>query len=121
MAINFSWEIIDDILVITTSGVDESLEDVQNYAASVIEVGLKSGCRKALLDERQLEYRLGTIDTFQLAEYTAASAPNIGKIAIVPQAKNISDAQFYENVVSTRGVRLRVFRNLESAKKWLEE
>lgn len=120
MAIEFTSEIIDDLLVITTSGVDETLQDVQNYAGAIIETGLKSGCEKLLLDEKNLIYKLGTTDTFQLADFAATHAPRIGRIAIVCNADNFDDARFYENVVNNRGLIVKFFLDIEAAREWLD-
>ncbi|MFP4547517.1 MAG: hypothetical protein ACLFQM_05250 [Fidelibacterota bacterium] len=120
MAIEFTSNLEDGILYITSRGVDESFEDVRNYATSLILTAQGTNCRKLLIDERNLEYRLNIMDTYKFAEYAVDNIPQITKVAIVPDPECIDDAQFYENVVSTRGLRLRIFRDLESAKKWVK-
>jgi hypothetical protein len=119
MAIDFTSEIQNNVLIITSSGEDETLDDVKLYAADIIETGVKSGCSKALIDERNLKYKLGTIDTFQLAEFTASNAPNIGKIAIVPNAEGVDDLSFWETVVTNRGLRVKACPTIEEAMDWL--
>lgn len=119
MAITFTTEIINDILVITTTGFDENLNDVQQYASQIIETGVKSGCKKALIDERNLIYKLGTVDTYQLAEFTAEYAPKIGKVAIVPNPDGIENLSFWETVVANRGLRVKACHTIEEAQDWL--
>jgi len=120
MAIIFDTKFEANLLYVVTKGVDESLEEVQHYAASIIEVAKENQTQNVLLDERELEYRLGTVDTYQLAEFTASIAPIIGKVALVPNPKQIDDARFYENVVSNRGVRIKAFKNTNKAIAWLK-
>src|SRR6056297_423335 len=112
MAIESTSELKNDILYVTSKGVDESFEDVRNYATSLILTAQRANCKKLLIDERNLEYRLNTMDTFKLAEFAVDNIPRIAQVAIVPNSDCIEDAQFYENVVSTRGLRLRMFRDL---------
>ena len=55
-----------------------------------------------------------------MAEFTVNNAPLIGNIALIPNESQIQDVKFYENVVTNRGLRIKVFKNFKEAKKWLE-
>jgi len=72
-------------------------------------------------DETALEYRLGTFDTYQAAEFIAENVPALAKVALVCNAKFMSDASFFEDVVVNRGLTLRFFTDPEVAMRWLSE
>lgn len=71
---------------------------------------------RILCDERDLEYRLGTTDTFRAAEFIAASAP---RVALVCAEQNLPDAGFRVDVTVNRGLKARVFTDLDEAHAWL--
>jgi hypothetical protein len=119
MGIQFTTRVDGDILIITTSGFDESLTDLQNYITEVIGVSKESGVPKVLCDETDFEYRLGTLDTFKAGEFLSQHVPKLSKIALVCNPEFLSDASFYEDVVVNRGVYLRVFTDNEKATNWL--
>ncbi|MBN2280155.1 MAG: hypothetical protein JXQ65_06220 [Candidatus Marinimicrobia bacterium] len=119
MAIQFTTKIEDEIFFVTTLGFDGSLSDVKQYAADLIKAGVKTGLTKALIDERQLIYKLGTVDLYELGEFIAVQAPSFAKIALVPNENKLEDTLFFEDVVINRGLKLKIFRKMEEAKEWL--
>ncbi len=121
MPINFTTTIQGNTLLVTASGFDESLAQVQEYGMAIIAACLQSGVTRILCDEVDLEYRLDTLDTFQAAEFIAANAPHVARIAIVCNPKFIEDARFWEDVAVNRGLTVRMFRDMVAATKWLGE
>lgn len=111
----------NDLLIVETSGYDESLEEALLYGQAVIEECNKSGVSRLLCIEAQLEYRLGTFDTFELARVASEHAKNMGRAAIVCNEKNIADAKFWETVAVNRGLIVRIFKDVESARAWLSK
>ena len=120
MAIEHTITIEDDILIVTASGRDENLEQTTNYAMSVLEAAVASGCTRVLCDERQLAYTLSTLDTFKYGEFLAANVPHVARVAIVCHPGMVGDAEFWETVVINRGLQARLFLDLDKAKDWLE-
>ena len=121
MAIQYSMEAEGDLLVVVASGADEDLNDVKAYGVAVIQAAIQTGCRLVLCNELDLEYKLGTVDTFESASYIASYAPHVAKVAIVCNAQCINDALFWETVAVNRGLMVRVFRSVADANVWLKE
>jgi len=114
-------EAVDGLLRVTATGRDDSLAEVMAYAQAVIENAVTKACTRILCDERRMVYALDTVDTFKLAEFTAAHAPRVAKVALVPPPLQVQDAQFWETVVKNRGLRVRIFPTVELAEAWLED
>jgi hypothetical protein len=121
MAITYSMTTEENLLVVTASGFDESLEDVQQYGMAVVNACKEANMPNVLCNEINLEYRLGTLDTFKSAEFLASQAPRVGKVAIVCNEKFIADAKFWETVAVNRGLAVRAFKDLASARHWLSK
>ena len=119
MAITYTFRVNDDLLIVEASGFDEGLSDVMAYGDAVIEAANASSVTRVLCDERNLEYRLDTVDTYKSAEYIAEHAPRIARIAIVTALEQSEEIDFWETVMVNRGMTIRVFTNLEDARTWL--
>jgi hypothetical protein len=121
MAIHYTLRVEGDILFVKTSGFDERLADVQAYALGIIDACRKGSVSRVLCDETVLEYRLGTFDTYRAGEFLSKNVPLLAQIAIVCNPEFFCDASFFEDVVVNRGMRLRFFTDMETAKRWLQE
>lgn len=121
MAIQYTLQAEDDLMLVTASGHDDSLEDTIAYGMAVLGACLENQCTRVLCDERELEYRLSTIDTFQLAETAVRAAPKLVRIAIATGPENLEDAAFYETVAKNRGLSVKIFQNLDAARDWVRE
>jgi hypothetical protein len=73
-----------------------------------------------LVDTREAEPALSTIDIFQLGEALAAH-PSLrrSKIAFLKSKKDSQQAEFLETVTANRGVRAKAFTGFEEAITWL--
>ncbi|NTW48619.1 MAG: hypothetical protein HGB19_02575 [Chlorobiales bacterium] len=120
MPITYEFEIDGDTLKVKAAGVDDSLDEVKQYGMAVIEATIQNGCVRVLCDERNLQYKLGTIDTFELAQHIVNSVPRVAKIALVCSADDIKDASFFETVVVNRGLMVKAFKELDAATAWLQ-
>ena len=119
MAISFTSRVEGNTLVVHASGFDESLEEVQAYGMGVIEACLAGGVTRILCEELDLEYRLGTFDTYQAAEFLSANVPLLARAAVVCQPKHLEEGRFWETVAVNRGLSVRVFTDPEEARRWL--
>ncbi len=108
-------------LYVEASGFDETLEEAQAYAGAVIQRALAGGCTRVLCDERKLQYRLSTFDTYELAARTAQAVPSLARVALVCAPECFADATFYENVAVNRGLSVCAFKDLDRARAWLEQ
>lgn len=121
MSIEYQMQVQGDLLLVETSGADDNLDEVKNYGMAVIRAALEGKCRRILCDELNLEYRLGTVDTFESAQFIASQAPHVAKIAIVCSLQSSADAAFWETVAVNRGLSVCMFHDRAEAAKWLEE
>jgi hypothetical protein len=102
-------------------GFDEDLEDVMQYGVAIINMCKAGKFTRILCNELDLEYRLGVFDTYKSAQFMAENIPYVGHAAIVCSAKFMADAAFWETVAVNRGLSVRVFKDMETARRWLEE
>ncbi len=121
MAINHTIRFENPILRIKAEGEDENLQQVIDYAESIVKSAEENKSRLILCDEQHLKYKLSTIDTFRLAEYVSSYAAQVCKIAIVCNPATLSEGQFYEAVSTNRGMSLKVFTDPEKAEFWLKQ
>ena len=121
MSIQYTTKVEDGTLFVYASGFDESLDEVQTYAMGVLTASQQHGVNRVLCDETDLEYRLGTFDTYQAGEFLSKHVPAVTKVAIVCNPRHLSDAQFFEDVVVNRGLTFRLFVDRETAMSWLFE
>ena len=119
MAIEYNLEIENNLLRVTASGKDDNLEQVQEYGMAIIRAAIEHNVSKVLCDEQELEYSLGTFDTYESAKFIAEVAPKVAKVAIICKSDQYDDAHFWETVASNRGLHIRVFKNLSEAEEWL--
>ncbi|NSW52670.1 MAG: hypothetical protein HPY85_09220 [Anaerolineae bacterium] len=120
MAIHYTFAVINDTLHVTTTGMDETTEEVLAYKQAVIRAGITGNVRKILLDETGLVYRISLGDTYASAAAVAEAAPRVVRVALVPRPQGYQDGAFWETVVVNRGLTARVFPDVESAHAWLQ-
>jgi len=120
MAIQYEMQINDNVLTVIAAGFDETLQQTFEYSHAVIQTAVEHGCTRILCDERNLEYRLSTIDTFELAKQVTHVAPKVAKIALVCNPMSFADGQFFETVAFNRGLSVQVFKNVADAQNWLD-
>lgn len=121
MTITYQAESSDGLLLVTASGQDDNPEQVIAYGRAVIDLAIRHGAERILCDERQLEYRLGTVDTFRAAETIAAMAPRVARVAIVCSPQDFEDGKFWETVAVNRGLHVRVYTDIDKARRWVSK
>jgi hypothetical protein len=121
VSIQYSLSGEGDTLRVVASGFDDSREEVEAYGFAIIRTCLELGYRRVLCDESELEYRLSTLDTYRAAVVMAENAPDVARVAIVPNPRFVSDAHFWEDVAANRGLIVRIFRTLADAQRWLAD
>lgn len=119
MSIRYTIRADGDLLRVVASGRDHDLDEVMAYGAAVLDAVISAGCHRVLCDERAMEYAIGTVDTYELAKYTAEHARGVAKVAIVCRRGQEEDAEFWEDVAVNRGLQVKVFQRIEDAERWL--
>ena len=120
MAMTYTTQIVDEILVVQSEGQDGSLKEVEDFNLSILSEAKKSGCKKVLSDERQLTYNLSLAETFLLGEMVAKKLHFIQAVALVVASNQEEIALFWENVTVNRHVHSRVFLDFDEAIKRLK-
>lgn len=108
-----------DLLCVRAWGRDDSLEDVKRYGVAVLEKARLQNCTRILCDERELEYAIGTLDTYEYARFLAQKAPRVGRVAIVCRPEQIENGEFWETVAVNRGLKVRMYTDIDEARAWL--
>jgi hypothetical protein len=121
MAIEYQITVEDDLLRVTASGRDDSLEEVQSYGMAVVQAAIENRCSRVVCDETNLVYTLGTIDTFRYGAFIATKAPRLARVALVINPDQSKDAAFWETVVINRGLQVRIFDDAQAAEAWVRE
>lgn len=119
MAINYNIMKSGEMLLVTANGYDESLNEVIGYGKAIIDKALKYRSKRVLCDERELEYRLNIIDTFENAKTIAELVPSLARVAIVCKPDNMPLAIFWEDVANNRGLKVKFFTDFDEAKNWV--
>lgn len=121
MAIQYSIEVQGTLLKVVSKGKDENLQEVLDYAHAIIGAALEFKCKKVLCDERKLQYKLSTLDTYKLAEEASVYSKHTTRIAIVCGVKYLKNGLFYETVASNRGLTVHVTADYDEAADWLSK
>jgi hypothetical protein len=119
MAIKHTFKTEDEILIVTSVGTDDSLDEVLNLNEAILQEAIKCGYRKVLSDERLLIYDLSIIETFMLGDTLSKRIRFIEKIALVISDNQEEMAMFWENVTVNRKVKAKVFVKYDEAVEWL--
>ena len=121
MSVTIQYEtcVEGDVLHVTTSGFNESMEEVRAYGEAIIAAAKQHGCMRLLIDERNLDYRIDTVDIYDLASYYAQTYHGPAKVALVANKEGLEDARFWETAVRNRGLLCRIFTSKEEAQAWL--
>jgi len=110
------------ILIVHKGVVDKSVLNKSRSEAA--RLAKQYNCFNILADLREATSGISTIDIFKLPQTTSeqlfAAGLNISqfKRALVV-AQEFGDPAFFEAVSTNRGQNVKLFRNLEKAKKWL--
>jgi hypothetical protein len=120
MSIEYKIETSEDMVRAKVWGEDEDLQDLINYNLALLDALVKSGARKVICDERELVYKVGTFDLYELVDKISQHAPRLLKAAIVFKSENYDDAKFWENASVNKGLQFRIFATPEEAEEWMQ-
>lgn len=121
MAINYTYDINNDVLISKASGNVNELDEVKKYGESLIKLCKKNNLNKVISDERNLKYNLSQIELYSLASYYRELLDTVIKSAIVCREVEFENTRFWETVSVNRGLNVKVFTDLKKAQKWIEK
>lgn len=110
----------DAIIQLTVIG-EFARQDFTEFTKAAITAFEKYQSHRILLDVRQAVSKLTTVDIFnspKAAQELGISARS--KIAVVYQIQS-EDYYFFENTSFNRGLNLKLFTDIQAARKWLIE
>ena len=97
----------------------KDLPSGRNTFEAVADLCRENGCKKVLLDARELITELGTMDLFTLGCQLADVPDRSVRFALLGTEKQVPADNFMENVAVTRGSFMRVFTVEDEAIAWL--
>lgn len=107
-----------DCIVNTIIGIVDN-EVALETASQVAQLSKLHTCDKCLNDLRHVENKLSVMSIYKLPEQsTEAGINRTMKRAILLDTVD-EDMKFYEDIAINRGLRVKIFTDLDSALKWL--
>ena len=103
-------------LAVTLSG-EYSLAAAKEIGSRVHVEALGLECRKVLIDARQVRGKVGLMDRLKLGAAAAMLWRKDLKVALVYRAEEMDG--FFERSARHRGVRMRSFADMSTAREWL--
>lgn len=125
MSYDLTIEKKDDILWVTATGT-RSMETVLGMSKDILTACVEKKVKKVLVDVRELEGRLSTIEGYEISNQHFPKMRDSSKIthgAIVDiDLKEYEDSyRFFETVAVNRGFMLRIFSDPDQAIAWLKK
>ena len=121
MGLVISFEIKEEsgMMKVRSTGTCENLEQLKEYVLAMHEFASTNDLPKALVDEAELEFKLSTIQTHESGRFVANLASFDVKIAVAIRKEDWDEAKFWETVVVNRGLKVKIFTDIEKAEEWL--
>ncbi len=109
----------DGIVQVHLSGhfPNELLKTKQNVFQPLTDACAEHNCKKVLIDARDLQVEMGTMDLFKAGKDVAALMLNGIRIACLAREDMIDP--FFEDVAINRGAIVSVFTEMDRAREWL--
>jgi hypothetical protein len=96
-------------------------ESVMAVTIEVFDAAIANGLSRVLVDVRAYEGRLGVLEVYLLVTelFQKLRGKGIKQAAIVDRPQSATREWFLETVAVNRGFNLRIFTEVEEARKWL--
>ncbi len=121
MSIKFQSKVEDGILIVTASGRDDNVNQVIEYGRSIIQLTIEKGVMCVLCDERNLEYTIDGLDSYDSARKIAEEAPKLARVAIICRPESLKKGKLWEIVAVNHGLQVRVDTDISRARAWLDQ
>jgi hypothetical protein len=121
MGFKYSIDKTDTHLLVTATGIQESLSECLAYIKTIIETCALEGYDCILLDERTVSYHETMLDTYVMAEFAAEKMEAYAgiKCASVPNPRFYSQARDFETLMKNKSLNFKCFRDIAQAEAWL--
>lgn len=96
-------------------------ETVSAIATEMLGACIENGNTRVMIDVRQLEGRLRTMDSFSIVteDFPKMRGKGVYQAAVVDRQVSRARGWFFETVARNRGFNLRLFADQDTAHKWL--
>jgi hypothetical protein len=98
-----------------------SVEAGKQCVDRMAEACVKHGRPKVLLDCRRMTGVMSVLHRFQVAEYGATKASQLGRLALLNRKDVVLPDNFVENVAVNRGMNMKIFTDFDEAVLWLSQ
>ena len=101
-----------------------TLEEAKELIFDIGQACAENNCFLCLSDYRDVTLKLSTLDIYSIPQILSDKLASMGlpankvKRAVVI-AKDIRDFEFFETVTINRGQNIKLFQDIDEAKKWL--
>jgi len=100
--------------------------EVKGFISDGALISKENNCPFFLSDYRQVRLKLSTIEIFKVPQLMQGEFASLNLrvnrlIRAVVAAEDLKDYLFYETAAINRGQHLKVFTDIDEAKKWLSE
>jgi len=119
MSINYVISDEGKYLKVVSAGACEDLNQLKEYVLAIHNATISSGQERVLVDETQLEYKLSTLNSFDSGRFVSSIGPKPKKLAVLCKLEGWNGTRFWETVAVNRGVPVKIFRDQDSAEKWI--
>ena len=106
-----------ETIVLKVTG-DVEVEAVKQAAPAVTALIREHRCRRMLTDMRGAAFRLDTFQIYRMPETMAQAGIGSLRRAMV-FSRDLEDAKFYETVTANRAQFMKVFTDMDEARRWL--
>ena len=107
------------LYIIVSGEISKSITEQEN-PEFIKKICDEKGLKKILINANNLSENISTMNYFIHAKEFAKvfSGSNI-KISIVDNKENLNSEPFFETAATNRGVNVKIFKDIEKAKRWL--
>ena len=118
--LDYKIDVNGDLLLVTTAGYDDNVDEAVAYYESLISVCVDNQCRRILIDESQITSVLDKVGQYQMVQRLVSHVPYDLAIAFVFSPEHFEETSFGVLVAENRGINVRAFTTLEEASEWLQ-
>lgn len=119
MAYEFEEEKRDGYVLLTASGVVESINDLILLDQSLIEAANRWNCRRFLIDEREAVKTISPHDCIVFSEFKTNEPRLWLRMAVLYSPEGVSKLRWIETVLQNRSVAYKQFSSYDEAEQWL--
>lgn len=116
-----NFQLLNGVLHVRLAGEfpKEMLGTQKNLFQPLADACLKQGCKRALIDARDLKTDFGTMELF----HAGKDAPFLTRIGlrVALLAREDQRDRFFDNVAYNRGSLMGIFTDLSAALAWLQK